>query len=38
MIPVGFEAIISTCERLQDYVLDRAAIGTGSKEGLEYKL
>jgi hypothetical protein len=29
MTPVGFEPTISADQRLQTYVLDRAAIGTG---------
>jgi hypothetical protein len=34
MPPVGFEPTISAGERPKTYALDRAAIGTGTKNGL----
>jgi len=37
MPPVGFEPTISASERPQTYALDRAAIGTGSVEGVVIK-
>jgi hypothetical protein len=35
MLPVGFEPTISVGERLQTYVFDCAATGTGILEGLQ---